>query len=87
MCIYISEENLVHFMVMMDFRCYGSCFIYIDLQISVTQQAIISDFANFVPALVSITSGVTSITNIMIKLAENINKVRHMWKCQGNFRK
>ena len=49
--IYLSEENLVLFMVMIDFRCYRSCFIYIDLPLSVTQRAIISDFANLVPAL------------------------------------
>ena len=47
----VSEENLAIFMVMMNFRYYRSCFIYIDLLLSMTQQAIISDFANFVPAL------------------------------------
>ena len=49
--IFVFEENLVIFMVMMNFRYYRSCFIYINLLLSVTQQAIISDFANFVPAL------------------------------------
>ena len=49
--IYVSEENLVIFMVMMNFWYYRSCFIYIDLLLSVTQRTIISDFENFVPAL------------------------------------